>query len=71
MKDDEVQSWVEDAMKWLTHKDVRKVIVKKFEVEDECRGEGLIGNSSIQMKKFKNHCWGHPWRLSSSIYFQT
>ena len=43
--------------------------MKKFEDEDESKGEGSIRNISIPMEKFKNQCWGHPWRLSSSIYF--
>ena len=70
MKDDEVQRWAKDVMKWLTRKDVKKVIVKKFEDGDECKGGGLLWKNSIQMKKFKNQCWGHPWRISISIYLQ-
>ena len=42
MKDDEIQSWAKHVMKWVIHKDVRKVMVKKFEDEDECKGGYLI-----------------------------
>jgi hypothetical protein len=43
-------------MKLLAHKGVRKVIVKKFEDEDEWKGGGLISKKSIQMKIFKKQC---------------
>ena len=41
-------------MKKSTHEDVRKVIMKKFEDEDDCKGGGSIHKISIPMKKLKN-----------------
>ena len=58
-------------MKKSTHEDVRKVIMKKFEDEDECKGEGSIRKISIPMEKFKNQGWSLPWSVSSSTYFQS
>ena len=43
-------------MKKSSHEYVRKVIMKKFEDEYECKGVGLISKKSIQMNKFKNQC---------------
>ena len=41
-------------MKISTHEDVMKVILKKFEDVDECKGEGSIHKISNPMEEFKN-----------------
>ena len=58
-------------MKKSTHEDVRKVIINKFEDEDECKGIGYIYKISIPMEKFKNQWWSLAWSVSSLTYFQS
>jgi hypothetical protein len=50
---DECEITSEEFMKKSTHNDVMKVILKKFEDKDGCKGRGSIHVISIPMRKFK------------------